>query len=105
MTKLQIVYKLIDPKTPMQMEYAQELANRLSKKYVESVYRTYQATGTFCTHDIEEACPYCDHINLITDGRISMVTICEGCGRKILLCGYCAGDDCDNCPYEKELNQ
>ena len=53
---------------------------------------------------IEEMCPHCDYINkVVYDGK--MTTICKSCGQKILLCSLCDGENCGNCPYEKELNQ
>lgn len=56
-------------------------------------------------YDIEEICPYCDHINEITwDGK-SMTTKCANCGKTIILCSLCDAKNCGNCPYEKELGE
>lgn len=54
--------------------------------------------------DIEELCPFCDHLSLIVwDGK-SHTTECENCGKTIRLCSLCDCDvvDCENCKIESE---
>lgn len=55
-------------------------------------------------YDFDETCPYCDFINNIVWDKKSHSTICQGCGRKILLCNLCDMDNCNcgDCPYETE---
>lgn len=72
------------------------LRSTLSRYFIEEAVKSLNT-------EIEEICPHCDYTNTLKWNGISKTTICQDCGKEILLCSVCDDFRCGRCLLSKCL--